>query len=166
MSIYEIEEFYMRFPSDAAFIAYVQAHPEFISQSVISENISCEIKQPIEEGDRLIVVSQSAGGQKWWPVYSYFVEGKVNEVLHPYSIPLKADATANEKITTVSTHKIHTEGSTLVLETEEPLNVFVYTISGALVNQQMVFGTARIALIKGIYVVQLGNKTYKVALTK
>lgn len=166
MSIYEIEEFYMRFPSDAAFIAYVQAHPEFLSQSVISENISCEIKQPIEEGDRLIVVSQSAGGQKWWPVYSYFVEGKVNEVLHPYSIPLKADVTANEKITTVSNHKIHTEGSTLVLETEEPLNVFVYTISGTLVNQQMVFGSARIALIKGIYVVQLGNKTYKVVLTK
>ncbi|MDO4756965.1 MAG: C10 family peptidase, partial [Parabacteroides sp.] len=76
MSIYEMEEFYMRYPSDEAFIAYVQANPEFISQSVVSDNIACEIKQPIEEGDRLILCSQSAGTQKWWPVYSYFVENK------------------------------------------------------------------------------------------
>lgn len=154
----------MRFPTDAAFIAYVQANPEFVNQSVISENITCEIKQPIEEGDRLIVVSQSVGNQKWWPVYSYFVESKVNEVLHPYSISLTAQSTANEKVVTVSNQSVYVEGNTLVLETEVPLKASVYTISGVLVKQQTVSGNAQIALVKGIYVVQLGNKTYKVVL--
>ena len=164
MSIYEIEEFYMRFPSDEAFIAYVQANPEFVTQSVVSENITCEIKQPIEEGDRLIVVSQSVENPKWWPVYSYFVESKVNEVLHPYSISLTAKATANEKVVTVSNQKLYVDGNTLVVETEEPLKTSVYTLSGTLVKQQTAFGTNRIALTKGFYVVLLGKKTYKVVL--
>ena len=166
MSIYEIEELYMRFSSDEAFMAYVQANPEIISQSIFSENIACEIKQPIEEGDRLIVVSQSAGNSKWWPVYSYFVENRENEVLHPYSISLTANMTANEKISTLSDQQIYVEGNTLVLQTEEPLKASVYTISGALVKQQTVFGTARITLSKGIYVVQLENKTNKVVLIR
>ena len=92
-------------------------------------------------------------------------EGVVIELL-PYFIDLTAEATANEKVTTVPSQSICVNGNVVVLQTEQPLKASVYSITGALVKQQTVSGTAQVTLPKGIYIVQLGNKAYKVVIKK
>jgi hypothetical protein len=150
------------------------------------ESIECTIEQPIEEGDRLIAVSKANGNEEWYPIYSLAneegeegeeeegeesegTEGEEDEgviELLPYFIPLTAEATANEKVTTVPSQSICVNGNVVVLQTEQPLKASVYSITGALVKQQTVSGTAQVTLPKGIYIVQLGNKAYKVVIKK
>jgi hypothetical protein len=175
---------------------YFEQHPEIVAllqASIMFESIECTIEQPIEEGDRLIAVSKANGNEEWYPIYSLAEEeeeegeeeegeesegtegdeegegdeeeGVVIELL-PYFIDLTAEATANEKVTTVPSQSICVNGNVVVLQTEQPLKASVYSITGALVKQQTVSGTAQVTLPKGIYIVQLGNKAYKVVIKK
>jgi hypothetical protein len=176
--------------------SYIEQHPEIVAllqASIMFETIECTIEQPIEEGDRLIAVSKANGNEEWYPIYSLAneeeeegeeeegeesegtegdeegegdeEEGVVIELL-PYFIDLTAEATANEKVTTVPSQSICVNGNVVVLQTEQPLKASVYSITGALVKQQTVSGTAQVTLPKGIYIVQLGNKAYKVVIKK
>jgi hypothetical protein len=164
---------------------YFEQHPEIVAllqASIMFESIECTIEQPIEEGDRLIAVSKANGNEEWYPIYSLAneegegeegeeegegdeEEGVVIELL-PYFIDLTAEATANEKVTTVPSQSICVNGNVVVLQTEQPLKASVYSITGSLVKQQTVSGTAQVTLPKGIYIVQLGNKAYKVVIKK
>ena len=128
----------------------------------------------------MIAVYKANDNEEWYPIYSKEVEesegedeeegeGEEEETvmeLLPYFIPLTAEDTANEKVTTVPDQSICVKGNVMVLQTEQPLKASVYSITGALVKQQTVSGTAQIALPKGIYIVQLGNKAYKVVIKK
>jgi hypothetical protein len=180
VSFYEMEELFQSIlasvqgPEELQF--YFEQHPEIVAllqASIMFESIECTIEQPIEEGDRLIAVSKANGNEEWYPIYSLAneegegdeEEGVVIELL-PYFIDLTAEATANEKVTTVPSQSICVNGNVVVLQTEQPLKASVYSITGALVKQQTVSGTAQVTLPKGIYIVQLGNKAYKVVIKK
>ncbi|MDO4757565.1 MAG: T9SS type A sorting domain-containing protein, partial [Parabacteroides sp.] len=181
-SFVDVTDKILELGSEEAFNNYLQQNPDFIekiAKSVFNETITCKIQQPIEEGDRLIAVSQSNDAEQWYPIFTYMTDDEEQQgsegseddeeevvELAPYFIDLTAGATANEKVVAVANQSLCVRGNVLILQTEEPLKASVYNISGALVKQQTVAGTAQIALPKGIYVVQLGVKAYKVVIKK
>lgn len=60
---------------------------------------------------------------------------------------------------------VYAEGINIVIKSDVASNVYVYSVSGKLIyNQAMNGNNTTIALDKGVYIVKVGNKAYKVVL--
>lgn len=59
---------------------------------------------------------------------------------------------------------VYTSGNSLVVKTQDDVEVAVYNIQGQLIASQVVNGESAIELTSGIYVATINNKTYKVAI--
>ena len=63
---------------------------------------------------------------------------------------------------TIATDKVWASGGTLYMETATPATISVYSITGQLVKQVFVNGSDNVTLPKGLYIVQMNGKAYKV----
>ena len=61
-------------------------------------------------------------------------------------------------------HVYGNEGSLYVSGIEEPQRMYVYTLDGKLTSTQMLEGDTRVKLNDGIYIVKVGERTFKVSL--
>jgi len=62
----------------------------------------------------------------------------------------------------VAKNNVWAASGTLFVETDSPATLSVYSVTGQLVNQVSVSGSTSLPLPKGLYIVQLNGKAYKV----
>ena len=77
---------------------------------------------------------------------------------------VKNTATANEKITTGS--KVYVTGGVLYIQPEAPVKVSVFNMQGRLMKSAMISGDTQMQLPQGIYVVRLGDQSYKISISE
>lgn len=76
----------------------------------------------------------------------------------------KNSSTANEEITVGS--KVYTAGGVLYIRPVAPVQVNVFNMQGQLMESAMIASDAQMQLPKGIYVVRLGDQSYKVCVSE
>lgn len=91
----------------------------------------------------------------------------IDKVNGPITIEIKG---AGDPVNNIVTHepkaKVYSSGNSLIIETSTPSTVYVYTISGKQVTaRKTVSDTTEIPLPDGIYLVQIGNETYKISIS-
>lgn len=77
---------------------------------------------------------------------------------------VKNSTTANENITTGS--KVYAAGGVLYIQPKAPVQVGVFNMQGQLMESAMISGDTQIQLPQGIYVVRLGDQSYKVCISE
>lgn len=77
---------------------------------------------------------------------------------------VKNSTTANENITTGS--KVYAAGGVLHIQPKAPVQVGVFNMQGQLMESAMISGDTQIQLPQGIYVVRLGDQSYKVCISE
>jgi hypothetical protein len=145
-------------------IVYVPSQKDFVFTAYCDEAIEVTTDRSTDVDDRGVEIKSNGDG-------SYTV--KIKRVQSNFKITIKKvvtpesgaggdnDETGNE---TLSEYAVWGAGGTLYVKAAAPATLAIYNVTGQQIKQTIVNGNASFPMPKGLYIVQLNGKAYKVVL--